>query len=94
MTASLSGLAEDLALADVVDHEQVAALAGELGARMLEHRAGVVAGLGGEADDHGVGTAAVVGDLGEHVGVCSRCTTGAEPSSAFFIFVAAVVAGR
>ena len=49
------GAAEDRSPADVVDHEQVAALAGQLGAGELEHRAGVVAGLGGEAHHHRAG---------------------------------------
>ena len=43
------GAAEHRSPADVVDHQQVAALAGQLGAGQVEHRAGVVAGLGGEA---------------------------------------------
>src|SRR5690606_2790050 len=44
---------ERLALADGVDHEQVAALAGEFGTRVGEHVAVLVAGLGGETDDGG-----------------------------------------
>ena len=43
------GAAEDRSPADVVDDEEVAALAGQLGAPEVEHRAGGVAGLGGEA---------------------------------------------
>ena len=37
---------------DLVDDEQVAALAGQLGPGVLEHRALAVTGLGGEAHDH------------------------------------------
>jgi hypothetical protein len=42
---------EDLALADVVDDEQLAALALELGATVAGDAGVLVAGLGGEADD-------------------------------------------
>ena len=45
------GAAEHRSPADVVDDQQVAPLAGQLGAGVVEHRAGVVAGLGGEPDD-------------------------------------------
>ena len=52
---------EGLAVADGVDDEEVAALAGELGAAVVEDTAGLVAGLGGEPDDHGgSGNAALV----------------------------------
>src|SRR6478609_7312067 len=63
------GAAEDRSPADVVDDEEVAALAGQLGAPEVEHRAGGVAGLGGEAHDDGVLAGPVVGYLGEDVGV-------------------------
>ena len=62
------GGAEHRSPADVVDDEQVAALAGELGAGVVEHRAGLVAGLGGEADHDLPGPGAVAGELGEDVG--------------------------
>ena len=44
-------VAEGLVDADLVDHEQVAALAGQLGPGVVEHRAVAVAGLGREPDD-------------------------------------------
>ncbi len=53
------GAAEDRSPADVVDDEQVAALAGQLGAGQVEDRPGRVAGLGGEADDHRAGSGPV-----------------------------------
>src|SRR3954454_10634158 len=46
------GGAEGLAPAHVVDDQQVAALAGQLGPREVEHRGGRVTGLGREPDDH------------------------------------------
>src|SRR3954451_4321472 len=59
---------EDRATADVVDHEEVAALAGELGPGQVEHGARVVAGLGSEADHDLAGTQPVVGEPGQDVG--------------------------
>src|SRR5690606_23779302 len=41
---------------DLVHHEQVAALAGQLGPTVLQRARGVVAGLGGEADHDLAGT--------------------------------------
>ena len=45
-------------LADLVDDEQVAALAGQLRAAVGEHVGVVVAGLGGEPDEHLAGAPA------------------------------------
>ena len=45
-------LAEGRGRPDLVDDQQVAALAGQLGPAERQHVAGVVAGLGGEADQH------------------------------------------
>src|SRR4051794_16302976 len=59
---------EDRSTAHVVDDEEVAALAGELGAGEVEHRAGVVAGLGGEPDHDLARSQPVVGQLGQDVG--------------------------
>ena len=63
--------AEHLAGADVVDDQQVAALAGQLGPAVVEHVGLVVAGLGGEAHDHRASAAAprCRDQLGQDVGV-------------------------
>ncbi len=66
------GAAEHRPAADVVDHQQVATLAGELVAGEVEDRAGVVAGLGGEADDDGLGPGPLGGDLVQDVGVLGQ----------------------
>src|ERR687889_144470 len=65
------GAAEHPAGRDVVDHEQVAALAGELRPGVGEDVGLVVPRLGGEADDQLTGGA--LGDqLGEDVGVAHQ----------------------
>src|SRR3954453_12581377 len=61
-------LPEHPSAGDVVDHQQVAALAGELGPGVGEDVARVVAGLGGEADDD-LPRRPGRDELGEHVGV-------------------------
>src|SRR3954470_5332709 len=57
------GTPEDLACADVVDHEQVTPLPGQLGGSVLQHRSGLVAGLRGETDHHQTRLWPVVGQL-------------------------------
>src|SRR3954452_4722156 len=65
------GPAERLPGRDVVDHEQVAALAGQLGAAVGEDVGVGVTGLGGEADDQLAGRA--LGDqFGEDVGIAHQ----------------------
>ena len=56
-------------LADLVDDQQVAALAGQLGPAVGQDVAVGVAGLGREADEHLARRAAARDQLGEHVGV-------------------------
>src|SRR5215212_6229215 len=58
--------AEDRTAGDVVDDEQVAALAGELGTRVGEHVARGVPGLGGEPD-HDLARRALRDEFREHV---------------------------
>src|SRR5689334_14206510 len=60
--------AEHLPGRDVVDHEEVAALAGELDAGVGEHVAVLVPGLGGEADDQ-LPRRPLGDQLDEHIGV-------------------------
>src|SRR6478735_1322958 len=64
------------AAAHVVHDQQVAALAGQLGAGQVEDRAGLVAGLGREPDDDRAGPGAVVADLAEDVGVLRQLDRG------------------
>ena len=88
------------ALSHLVDDEQVAPLAGELGPAVLEHRSLVVAGLGGEADDDGRGLVAAGGDQpGEDVGVADQLDRGrgiglGRGSCDFLILARAYSAGR
>ena len=64
---------ERLVDAHLVDHEQVAPLAGQLVAAVVEHAALVVTGLGGEPDDDRVGLlAAGLDQPGEDVGVAHQ----------------------
>ena len=69
----LSSWPKVLSTPDLVDDEQVAALAGQLGPGVLEHRALTVTGLGGEAHDHRRRRAPPGRDQpGEHVGVAHQ----------------------
>ena len=88
------GAAEHRSPADVVDDEQVAALAGELGAGEVEHVAGVVAGLGGEARRPPRPAAAGRGEISARMsGFCTSSIAGAEPSSAFLILASLTAVG-
>src|SRR3954468_8535023 len=72
-------LAERAAVADLVDDEQVAALAGQLGPSVLEHAAGLVAGLGGEAHHHLAGPPRRAAQLGQHVGIAHQLKSRRSP---------------
>ena len=82
------GAAEHLAAADLVDDQQVAALAGQLGPGLVQHASRARRRSRRRSPTTTLpGAGPVVGDLGEDVGVLHEPSDGAEPSSAFLILV-------
>src|SRR3546814_9917105 len=75
------GAAEDRPAADVVDDQQVASLARELGRGQLLNGAGVVAGLDCESDDHLPVAGAMLRDLLEDVRVLLELDRSEEHTS-------------